>query len=262
MNGGQIKFRCSSLGHLMTEPKKKSELISETTKTHLVDVFVSAMYGRREEVSGKQLDKGNAREEDSITLVANNTKIFFKKNNAHLENEFIKGTPDIFTGETIEKSITVRDTKTSWSAHTFFRAKNSECPKLYYWQTLGYMALTGATKGYVDYCLVNGTPQAILDEKRKASYQYGVDFENDPAYVDRCKQIELNHIFDIESFRKENGWFDFHNDEWRDIPMKDRHFFFEIERNEDDIRSLYQRVIDSREWMNEFLFKTKKLQPI
>ena len=34
-----MKYRCSSLGKLMTSPRTKSELLSETAKTYIQDYF-------------------------------------------------------------------------------------------------------------------------------------------------------------------------------------------------------------------------------
>lgn len=236
--------------------------LSESTLTHLVDVFVSTKYGRREEAHGKALEKGKLREEDSITLVSRTQKTEFRKNSERLTNAYIQGEPDMFTGETIRSAETIRDTKTSWSAYTFFRAQQSPLDKKYWWQMQGYLALTGAKVGYVDYCLVNGTAQAILDEKRKTSFRYGIDCENDPAYVDECRQIERNHIFDLGAFLKENPGFDLHTNtsEWCwDIPKEDRHFSFVVDRNDEEIERLYKRIRDCRVWMNQHLFKVKTI---
>lgn len=263
LNANEILFRCSSLGHLMVEPRSKSEKLSEGCITHLIDVFVSSKYGRREEATGKMLDKGNEREEDSITLLSRITKTFYKKNDVRLINEFIQGEPDIYEGESIYNADKTTDTKTSWSAHTFFRAQNKPLDKGYYWQGQGYMWLTGAKKHTVAYCLVNGIARAIEDEKRRLAYSMGIldtSIENQ-NYKERCKQIEINHIFDILSFKEENPWFDFDNDiaEWKwDIPMTERLFTIEFERNEADILRLSQRIMDCREWMNENLFKYKQ----
>lgn len=260
MNANDILFRCSSLGHLMIEPRSKSETISESTKTHLIDVFVSYKYDRRENVHSKFLDKGNEREEDSVTLLSRIKKMMLRKNDIRLENEFISGEPDIYLGENINCATETFDTKTSWSAHTFFRAKNAKLDKMYYWQGIGYMWLTGASKHTVAYCLVNGTATAIMDEKRKQSYQNGmIDISGNPSkkYLEICKQIEVNHIFDIESFKKENPFFEFDNDinNWHwDIPLEDRIHLFEFERNDEDILKLEQRIKDCRIWMNENLF--------
>lgn len=252
----------------MTEPRTKSETLSETTKTHLMDVFVSAKYGRKEEHSGKMLDKGNEREQDSITLLSRITKTFFKKNETCLSNSRIKGTPDLFLGESVENATEIFDTKTSWSAHTFFRAQK-ELNKLYYWQGVSYMALTGASKCTIAYCLVNGTQQAINDEKRKLAYQMGVidQSASNPAYKEKCKQIEINHIFDIKSFAEENPFFDFDNEivnnSWAfDIPMQERLFTISFERNDEDIQRLYNRIDECRKWMNENLFKVNEEEEI
>src|SRR4051812_41271401 len=117
----QILFRCSSFGHLMTEPQSKSPadkyneavsklaeatkkyadtfnkstktaselhakilklnteilllekekdeiLLSDTCRKTLLRAYAEQVKGRREELKNKFLDKGNARENDSITL--------------------------------------------------------------------------------------------------------------------------------------------------------------------------------------------------
>lgn len=292
VNADQIEFRSSGLGYIMGESsgltdkqaklvkvlsvkekiteKQGAELLRliekrdnpelpDGCKTHLVDVFVSAKYGRKEDARGKQLDKGNEREEDSITLVSLVTGKLFKKNEVHLSNGFIKGTPDLFEGIVIQKADKTRDTKTLWSANTFHRAKNKELDKLWYWQGNGYMWLTGAKQHTVDLCLVNGTEKAINDEKRALSFAMQIiDPANSPEYIEKCKQIEINHIFDLAAFQKEYPWFEFHNDvnNWTfDIPLEDRHHSFTFERSETNILKIEKRVIECRKWMNENLFK-------
>jgi hypothetical protein len=256
-DANSIDFRCSSLDHLMPGPREKAGEIQETTKTHLVDVFVSFKYGRREEIFGKFLDKGNEREEDSITLLSRIHKKFYKKNDVRLSNGFITGECDIYLGENIEGAEETLDTKTSWSAHTFFRAKNKKIDPAYEWQGHGYMWLTGAKKHTVAYCLVNGTAQAIMDEKRRLAYRFGPDPQTNPEYVKQARQIEINHIFDLFAFKEENAWFEFDNDlsEWKyDIPMKERLFTFTFERDEEKILQMQKRVVQCREWMLKNLF--------
>ena len=268
MNAKEILFRCSSLGFLMVEPKLKSETISETTKVYLIDVFVSTKYGRREDIEGKFLDKGNDREQDSITLLSRVKKFYFSKNEKQLSNDFISGTPDLFTGESIENADEIIDCKTSWSANTFFRAQK-ELNKTYYWQLQGYCALTRATKATVAYCLVNATPESIMAEKKRLSYKPGMLDQHGnelPAYIAKCKQLEINMIYDLHGFRKELAqrelFFEFHNDiealnNFPDIPMAERLFTFSFDRNEDDIKRLYQRIENCRLWMSQNLFKSQ-----
>ncbi len=259
-DANEIKFRCSSIGHIMTEPKLKSETLSESAKTHCIDVFVSANYGRREEIAGKFLDKGNEREEDAITLVSRLTKKFYKKNDVRIGNQFITGEPDLFIGKSIIEAEETTDTKCSWSAHTFFRAQKEAINKMYYWQGMGYMALTGAKKHTVSYCLVNGTGSAIMNEKRILGYQEGMmDVSGNPTekMIERMKQIEINHIFCLEEFTKEYPWYEFANDlnEWvYDIPMEERLYSITFERNEEEIQRINQKVEACREWINSNLF--------
>ena len=248
--------------------EKQSELltskddlhISESTKTHLIDVFLSFHYKRREEINSKFLRKGNECEDDSITLLSRVTKRLYKKNIVRLANQYVTGEWDL-SFEEDGKIVETTDTKTSWSAHTFFRAKKDELKKLYFWQGVVYMWLTGAKRHTVAYCLVNGLASAINDEKRKLSFQSGmidVNGNESESYIEQCKQIEVNHIFDLELFKSHNPYFEFHNDikQWTyDIPKEKRVFTFTFDRNENDIENLKNRIIDCRKWINKELFE-------
>ncbi len=205
------------------------------------------------------MDKGNECEEDSITALSRVTKRLFKKNDVRLTNEWITGEPDLFIGNSINDAEETIDTKTSWSLHTFLRAKHKPLEKAYYWQGQCYMMLTGAKKHTDAYCLVNGTAKAIMDEKRVLSYSYSIIDEEPQEYVDSCKQIEINHIFDLELFRKHNPFFEFHNDvnKWTyDIPLADRVFTFSFDRNNEEIENIKTRCNAAKIWMDKYLFKT------
>jgi hypothetical protein len=237
MDANDILFRCSSLGHLMTESRSKSDPISETTKTHLVDVFVSKKYQRKTDISNRYTNKGLMVEEDSLTLYSRHKKRFFKKNVARLQNEFIIGTPDIIT------EPAVIDIKSSWDIFTFFRNNNPDkLNKTYYWQLQGYMALTGIKNALLVYCLVNTPDILIGDEKRKLSYKMGViDGDNDKTFIQACAELDRLMIYD-------------------DIPMEERVYEIFIERDDAAIERLYSRIKDCRKYMNENLFKIEQLQ--
>jgi hypothetical protein len=235
-NADQIKFRCSSLGHLMTEPRSKSEAISETTKTHLIDVYVSEVYGRKTEIFNKYISKGNQVEEDSITLFSRVNKEFFTKNEKHLSNDYIKGTPDLFQGASIDNADKIIDIKSSWDIFTYFRTRGKDMNKMYYWQLMGYIALTGAQSATLAYCLVD-TPDTLLnDEKRKLHWKMGLIDDNHPDFIEACEEIDKLG-------------------KYNDIQLKDRVYTIHVERNESDINRIYQRVMEAREWMNNNLFK-------
>lgn len=237
----ELIVRCSSLDAIMTNDRTGKKM-GETAKKEFRKLYIREYFGREETVKSKYLDKGNEREEDAITLLTRVNGRVYKNNKERLMNAFVTGEWDIFDNEGII------DTKCSWSLFSFLEADESG----YYWQRVGYMWLKGAKRGTVAYCLVNGTAKHIMDEKRKASYDYGLDPDVNPEYVERCQQIERNHIFDMAEFVKENPGFDFHSDlnEWRwDIPKDKRVKQFTIERNDADIELLKQRIIEGRQYL-------------
>ena len=259
MNADKILFRCSSLGYLMTEPKNKSEKLSETTKTHLVDVYVANVYGRHTEIDNKFLSKGNAEEENAITAYSLVKKRMFKKNSKRLNNDFISGEPDLFIGESIHKADAIIDTKTSWDVFTYSRAKASPLNKMYFWQGMGYMALTGAKECTIAYCLINTPYQLVNRELYNESYKHPDN--NTPAW----REIEIikNHVYDINTFKdyvQQRGCYPVTEkdiemfDSFIEIPLDKRVHEKTFARNDEHIGSLYKRIKDCREWMNENLF--------
>lgn len=253
---------------LELEKVKHEESLSETAKTHCVDVFVSNKYNRFTEFSSKECDKGNEVEEDSITIISRITGKLWKKNDLELRNDYIRGTCDLHDGEVqlisedglnckIVKATQVRDAKSPWNAFTFFRSKFKDVKKLYYWQLLGYMWLTGARKASIDYCL-NNTPYHLVERALKnESYNH---FEgNTPAWIEL--QIIANHVYDIQTFNEYiqiRGCYAMEGDEnahavcagFVPIPLEERHFNFEFEYSEEDVESLKKRIILARQYIS------------
>jgi hypothetical protein len=234
LNANNIKFRASGIGYLMTEARSKSESLSETTKSHLIDVFVSEKYGRKKDISNKYIEKGLAVEDDSITLLSRYTKRFYLKNDERLFNDFIQGEPDLFEGESIHNAEMIIDIKSSWDIFTFFRTKKDKLNKMYFWQLQSYMWLTGAKESQLIYCLVNTPDMIINDEKRKLMWKMGAIDENettDKAFA----EMERAMTFD-------------------DIPLDERINIIRVERDENAIEQIKNRVIECRDWMNSNLF--------
>lgn len=250
-----ILFRCSSLGYIMTEPKKGStEKLSETTKTNLIDIYTSNKYNRFTEISSKYLKKGNDVEEDSITLLSRMTKTFFTKNEQQLSNDFVKGTPDLFEGPEIIKATRIRDTKSSWDIFTFNRAKNKPLDQKYYWQGHGYMWLTGAELCNIDYCLNNTPYHIVLSELYREGFKH--KDSQTPEWIEL--QIIANHTYDFETFEKYRKQRDLSitMDESKyivagfvEVPMKERYHTFEFKRNDEDLKRLENRIIDCRKFI-------------
>ena len=228
-------FRCSAISNIMTEPKLKADKeagnLSETTKSYLVDVYVQEKYGREQDITSKHMTKGLMVEEDSITLYSRVKKTFFKKNEERVSNPYIIGTPDLFTGESIGSAEEIIDIKSSWDIFTFYRARCKDVNSAYWWQMQGYMALTGATSARLAYCLVNTPELLISDEKRKLMYKMNVATTENDDYIAACEELDKSMIYD-------------------DIPMAERTFEFVIQRDDEAIQRIYDKVRKARQFLN------------
>lgn len=233
-----ILFRCSALGKLMTEPRTKSETLSETTKKYLVEVYIQHQYQREKDITNKYITKGLQVEEDSITIYSQYKSRFFKKNEERLKDSNLIGTPDLYIGKSIKEAEVIIDLKSSWDIFTFYNAKVSALNKDYYFQLQGYMALTGAQKAKLVYCLVD-TPNAIfLRELNSLKWQMGVADDSDKLFQEAANKLEENMRYS-------------------DIPIKERVHEIDIERNDADIEKLYTRIKECRKWINENLLTSK-----
>lgn len=210
-----MRFRCSSLGKIMTNSRKKGEL-SKTAQSYVQKVLKERLFEVSTRVSSKYTDKGLIMEDEAIDLVAL-VKGFdafdFVKNEEHFKNEYLTGTPDIIHGNTI------RDIKCSWSVETYPLFDTDVPNKDYYWQLMGYMFLTGAEVAYLDYCLVD-TPHYLIEREISAeAYRLGVE------QIDKkvAEEIRANMTFNTHD-------------------PKHRVKTFTIERDEKAIETIINRV--------------------
>lgn len=238
-----FKIRCSSIGFIMTDPKTKVEresgLLSDTAKTHLIDLYVSNEYNRHTDTFNKYCLKGNAVEEDSITLYSSIKRKVFFKNDTTLENDYLTGTPDLYEGETIYKAEKIIDIKSSFDLYTFMRAKYAkELNKNYFYQLQGYMALTGAHEADLVYCLVN-TPQIMIqDEQRRLQWKMNV-LDNNSLLEAGFEEIERNMTYN-------------------DIPAHERIFRINVKRDNMVIENIYSRVRKCRQYYSNTFKKSLK----
>jgi len=88
MNFDNYKFRCSSLGKIMTNPRNKKDILSQTAKSYLMEVFIKEVYGREKDIYSEEMEKGNYTEQDSLTLIQHyyNDGLILK-NQETIENE-------------------------------------------------------------------------------------------------------------------------------------------------------------------------------
>jgi len=242
INWEQIKFRASSWGNLLAESKVKGEPIGKTCASELIKIYNQEVYGRKKDITTKQMDKGKQVEEESITLFSRVEKKIFYKNEDALENEWFCGHPDIFTGDNIQNAEEVHDIKSSWSLDTFMPQLVESVDKSYEAQLNVYFDLTGAKSGSIAYCLVSAPQNIIEAEKRSLLFRMNVISEYSPEYIKAAEELEKLMIFD-------------------DIDYRERVIKQPVTRNDELIEKMKAKVPVMREWLKNFHEKHMNLYP-
>ena len=153
-----ILFRCSSLGHLMTEPRTRAEGdLSMGARSYIRQLVKQELYGVEFEVSSKETDKGIAVENTAIALLNTVRGLNLAKNTERRRNEWITGECDLFDAPRRRG----HDIKAPWSLKTFPAWTVDAIDPLYDWQMRGYMMLWDADEWEVNYVMVN-TPQELI----------------------------------------------------------------------------------------------------
>jgi len=225
MNFDSYKFRCSSLGDIMTNSRTKSDPISQTAKSMLKKIFTLEVLGKHSDVESKYLEKGLVMEPESIQLYSDNIGKSLTKNDTRYTNKYLSGEPDIVSGDLLV------DIKTSWNASTFPLCE-TVAPKNYYWQLQGYMELTGISKSKLVYCLVN-TPYNLIERELW-------DIRNEIGIIDLSEDI-------IDSVTKKHTFDDI------DVSLRIKEI--EVLKDEESIEILYERIGHCRNYLNE-LYET------
>jgi len=216
----EFKIRCSQIGKLMGQKG-----LGKTGESYLETWLKEQVYNRRKEFTSKYTNKGNEMEDNNIDFVADVLGYgMLVKNEQYFENDFLTGTPDIILPNEII------DIKSSWDCFTFPLYDSELENKDYYWQMMGYLALTGKSAAKVIYVL-SDTPQHMI---QKEAYWY-------------CKQNGYEDL-DIEIYN------DFIKKmTYSEIPNELKIKSFTVERSEADIQLIYNRVVESRIFINKLI---------
>lgn len=243
------------------EKNKDGINLSQTCISQLIKIFVREAYGKYTNLKTRHLEKGNIREDDALTLLSVLKHKIYHKNTIRINNDFFTGEPDTSDTLDIMEASETLDTKCNYLAETFFNQRmkqDDELNKIYEYQGHTYMNLTGAKKHTVCYALLNGLENHITSEKSKLKWDMQVIDESvNEKYIEACRQVEINHIHDIEAFRHEYPYYEFHNNinEWcYDIPKEKRLHTISFERDDDKILSMKKRITECRWFMDEYLF--------
>jgi len=267
----EVKIRCSSAYKVMTEPKDARSLtpnqlkliedyeakatltakqaedlaslimkrdappkLSDTCTTYLLEVYGYVKYGKEPESANQKnryTSKGLQCEEESITLLSLTDRQFYLKNEEHVSNNYLKGTPDIFLGEEIMKATKIVDIKSKWNLSTFLNVIDQPTPPVYDWQLNCYMDITGAKEGEIAHTLVNTPENLIQNELRKLLYEMDVATDENPEYKEAAEKLRNNMTFD-------------------NIPAAQRIYKVPIVKR--DMSPMYKRIEMCRTWLAEF----------
>lgn len=152
-----MKWRPSQLGKLMTNPRSKSEVLSETAKSEIRKIAKEQFYGYNTELKTKPMIKGTDWEQVGIDLLNNVRFTNYTKNEERVTNDYMSGCCDIITDDLII------DIKSSWSLETFpattLEAESSD----YEWQGRAYMWLYDRPSFELIYTMYT-TPDELLTE--------------------------------------------------------------------------------------------------
>ena len=220
-----MKIRCSQLGKIMTSPRSKSEVLSQTAKTYVEELAKEHLFGIKKVFKSRYTDKGNEVEEKSIELTEDVLGFeFLIKNEEYFENDWVKGTPDIIT------TSLVIDCKSSWSGDTFPFFETELPNKDYYYQVMGYMWLTGKKNALISYCLINTPEEIVNDEIRRTAWG---KYEIEPS-EETIRDVVALHSFDH-------------------IPKDRRVKAFHVEYNEGVVNEMKTRIEHCRTYFNELI---------
>lgn len=154
-----IRFRCSSIGKLMTEPKSKAEgPLSAGAKTYIRELAAQEIFGVDFDADSKQMTKGRECEDESIALFNRVYGRALTKNVERRTDEFLTGEADL---PDLDEVV---DIKTAWSVATFPLSEEDCTPaqrQLYAWQLRAYMRLWDKPAARIAYCLVD-TPERLI----------------------------------------------------------------------------------------------------
>lgn len=200
MDWSKIKFRASSWGNLMTEPREKAAKdrgeLSKSCQKELIKIYNLVKYGRKKDIVTKQMTKGTLCEPESISLFSRFEGKLFVKNEEPFSNEWFSGHPDIvFENE-------VHDIKSSWELDSFTPNLLNELDDGYNCQLQVYFDLTDGIKGSIAYCLVNAPDSVIQNEMRSLLFNMNVISDESPEYKLASAELMNNMVFDDIDYRE------------------------------------------------------------
>jgi len=215
----EFKIRCSGIGDIMG-----IKGLGKTGETFCSNWMKEQLYDRRKNFKNKYTEKGIVMEDEAIQYASEHLGWgTVSKNDEWFEDDYFTGTPDIL----IEDTDTVIDIKNSYDCYSFPLFDTEIPTKGYDYQLQAYMELTGFTKAYLVYCLMDAPIDIMQAEMRRLSWAQGLRGEVPKELHDQVKaEMTYSHL-----------------------PPNLRLKVFEVERDEKVIKAIKARVLECREFI-------------
>lgn len=208
--------------------------LSEAAKWYLTERYSTEKYNIRRASTGNLqrpvIQKGVGLEKEGIELVSSIDGINYQKPKEKISNDYLVGYCDILCYD--NKRLV--DVKTSWNSSNFMANRRSKKLTFQQWcQIQGYLELYDIDFGQVCHVLVN-TPEHLVEQEKAILFKrYTHDEITRDEYEEKLETYDC--IFDFNK-----------------IPAQRRIIRFDVPRHRDFMPMVYNKVVMSRRWLNEF----------
>ena len=209
----------------MSNARSKTEVLGLTAKKVVRKQWLKDVYGYQEVLTTAPILKGLRMEGESCDLIKQVLGGEFRKkydDTTALTNDFISGHPDIV----LQKESVVEDIKNPYTLATYLEADVS---KAYEYQGLGYLDLTGKDTFRLIYTLNPCSEEDIHNQLIRHGYALGNDTSEDFQMI----ETQLRHNNDLIT---------------NILKPEERVKVFTIERDDDKIQAIHDRVEEAREY--------------
>lgn len=174
---------------------EKDQSLPVGVQNYLKKLYREVKYNRRKRLESKYILKGNIQEDEAITMYSLYTGEFFFNNKERVNNKWITGEYDMYSGKDINNITEGYDTKCSFDLSTF-PFKDEPLDLNYYYQNMSYMWLSGSNKWTTVYCLTD-TPMKMVKDML-----YREDFRWDSEDAPKSAKLNIinNNVYSDESF--------------------------------------------------------------